>query len=493
MSVDLKDVRTHALDDATAWWQNRPFPFTAEGSMYPCSVCGHPIMQREGTSLIGAQMRCPDCTAQYFAPPQPAYQPPPPAVGAPQPAYQPPPAAVVAPQPAYQPPPAAVGAPQPAYQPPPPAVIAPPAARVAHPKRRRNWLIAAAVTAAVAALVAGLLVWAPWKAAAPAAPNNVAVASSTATSATISWARPTSGASVDRFVIVRNGVQVASVTGERLSYTDKGLQPGVTYRYSVIAVSGSKRSTASAPAVTTTKTPSPVNVRTTAVGVTSVRLAWSPPPNAPQPTSYYVIADDTDMGTVPGSTTSYRVTDLAPGTHYRFQVAAAWAAARSFPTEAVAVRTHTPPLSAARLTGTLSLKIRITSTGGGNVGVGKHWTDSWTFNPACGSGPCAVSVDADFTPPAFETHWFRVTLRRHGAVYTGSTQAHITHCGVEPIVTDVNNTVSIRIAVKAGYVSGTEWLAKRFAGTLRIDAPYTQAGIYYCPAQTVTAALASTG
>jgi Fibronectin type III domain len=473
MTVDLREVQAHAFADAAAWWQNRPFPYQPDGSPYRCTACGRPIMHREGTSLIGPEMRCPACTAEYFAPRAttgaPGYPPAPPA-------YLP-----AAPQPA-------TGYPTPPAYPPPPQ---PPAVQ-RRPNRRRNLIIVAAVLAAVGGLVAGLLVWAPWHKEPPAVPQRIATFSSSATALTVSWTQPTSGAHADKFLILRDGRQIAAAPGARRAYTDKGLRPGMTYRYQVVAVAGSRRSAASDVVYGHTTTPPPVAVHKTAVGATWIAVAWSPP-DAPAPSAYYVTVDGVDVTTLSGTTTAYRATGLTPATGYDIRVAAEWGTARSVPSSTYVVHTSTPAVSAARLSGTMSLQMQISSTGGGNIPVGKHWSESWTFSPLCGSGPCSVSLDGDFTPPGFNMHSFRMTLHRHGGVYTGQTRAHITHCGEAPLIFDVRNTVAVRVTVKAAQVSGSDWLVSRFTGTMRISSPYTQAGSYYCPAQSVTTSLASTG
>jgi hypothetical protein len=53
--------------------------------------------------------------------------------------------------------------------------------------------------------------------------------------------------------------------------------------------------------------------------------------------------------------------------------------------------------------------------------------------------------------------------------------------------------VTVRIRVRTGAETNGEWLVSSWTGSLRMDSPYTPAGQYYCPAQSVTASLTSSG
>ncbi len=150
---DVNVVHTQALAAATAWWQNRSFPKTPLGEPYRCSSCGRPIVQREGTSLVGAEMRCDDCTSRHFYVPGDALPIPP---GPP----------VVAPLPT-QPSGGTVTGPAPSAPPtgPLPSSAEPPNARRSNADRlrRRTWIVVALAVAAMLILVGGLVLWAPWQ------------------------------------------------------------------------------------------------------------------------------------------------------------------------------------------------------------------------------------------------------------------------------------------------------------------------------------------
>lgn len=68
---------------------------------------------------------------------------------------------------------------------------------------------------------------------APSAPGTPAPANITSSSVSLSWAAATDNYGVAQYIVLRNGVQVATVTGT--SYTDTALQPSTTYSYTVKA------------------------------------------------------------------------------------------------------------------------------------------------------------------------------------------------------------------------------------------------------------------
>ena len=502
MTLSMQEQKSQAQAAATAWWSDKSFPQAPWGRPYLCDACGAVIAEREGTSLVGTRLQCANCTELAFQRDLPAGQVGstgrigPPLEHLPYPTEIPeamridsPWAAPAFPPPIVQTPPPPVAGPPPIVQTPPPPVAGPP------PRRRKSrWVMGLAVVA-VLGLVVGLLVWAPWQKHPPMTPTGDSASSTTATTVTLQWAPAKAGPKVARYHVLRDGVEVGSVTGDKTTYVDHDLQPGVTHSYTIVAEANSKRSHASLAVTATTAAPSPVDLRTVAATVDSVTFQWSAPPDSPTPDTYNIIAagDGSTIDSVPGSQTTYKLTGLDPASSYDFQVVAFWGDKHSAPSAELTATTATPAVSAARLSGSPDLQIKILTTGGGSLTTGMSWSDSWTFTPACSTGPCATALAGDIAPPGFATHTFKLNLARNGAVYTGKTVAHITHCGVEPNVVDVKDTVTVSITVKSGNADTGEWLASSWVGTLRIDAPYADAGQYYCPAQSTTASLSSTG
>ena len=125
-------------------------------------------------------------------------------------------------------------------------------------RRRKTWIIALSAVV-VAGLVVGLIIWAPWHQV-PVAPAAVHAQSPTATVVLVSWTPSQGGTTVDHYLILRDGKQVGSVSGSQMSYTDSGLAPGTVHEYTIVATSGTQRSSPSEAIEVTTLAPSPVGL-----------------------------------------------------------------------------------------------------------------------------------------------------------------------------------------------------------------------------------------
>ena len=94
----------------------------------------------------------------------------------------------------------------------------------------------------------------PTSGSAPSTPT-LQVASTTATTASLSWA-PAAGPEVTSWVLSRAGATIAELPQTTTSYTDTGLSPGSTYAYTLVAVNAHGTSPpASASATTASATP----------------------------------------------------------------------------------------------------------------------------------------------------------------------------------------------------------------------------------------------
>jgi Protein of unknown function (DUF2510)/Fibronectin type III domain len=157
-------------------------------------------------------------------------------------------------QPGFRPPPV----PQAPAEPPPAATSAVPAASAvpsAVRRGRRRWAVAAIAAVAVLGLIAGLVIWAPWKSPPLLRPTGLVAGPSTTGSVAFSWSRPATGPAPDRYVIRRDGKVMGSVPGTVTSYHGTGLAPATAYRYRVAAERGGKRSAPSSVLVVSTSTP----------------------------------------------------------------------------------------------------------------------------------------------------------------------------------------------------------------------------------------------
>jgi chitodextrinase len=350
---------------------------------------------------------------------------------------------------------------------------------------QRPGLMVSAVIVVV--LIAALLVWAPWIA--PAAPTQLHGSSRTATSVTLQWSRSNGHTSPGRYSIVRDGATVGSVPGDRTSYLDEGLRPGQTYTYSVVAASWARHSAPAQDTKVRVLAPSPGKPAGGPATVNSLTVRWSPPADSPTPDRYDVLRDGMFRDTVERTSTVYKDTGLSPATAYTYQVVARWGENQSDPGPTLTLKTATPALSAARLTGSSwPVRFAITNvTRITNLNRGLTWTNFWDLTARCASGPCDVQVSGEITPPNFKTGTFNVRLTRHGAVYSGTTTAHLTQCGD----IDVTDTVTFRVTVKSAGTEGKEWMVKSWSGTVRVDSPFTNAGGgFFCPGSRIDTNLA---
>jgi hypothetical protein len=338
-------------------------------------------------------------------------------------------------------------------------------------RKRPRWLFVAA-GAVVVVLVAGILIWAPWHKA-PVAPTAVRGLSPTATSVLVSWTPAKGGATIDKFLVLRDGAQVGSVAANETSFLDSGLTPGTAYRYTIIAESGTQHSTASVRAVVTTIAPSPVGLAAGQLTWTTVAFRWSPSPKGPTPDSYVIYKGGNAVTVVPGTASSYTFTGLSPGASDQYQVSAKWGNHESAMSQALSLSTLSVPLE-----GSVPLVFKVVSTpgSGASLHVGEKWNDTWNFTSACSSTTCTLTAGAEFAPPNLSVQPFTVKLTSSGSGYAGTARAKITQC--QSI--NVENTVSLRISPKQ--VSHGGWTS--WAGTMVLTSPYvTASGGYYCPAQ----------
>jgi chitodextrinase len=365
----------------------------------------------------------------------------------------------------------------------PPQRSSPSAQPTPPPKRRNRWPLFALVAVVVLGLTAGLLVWAPWHKV-PVAPAAVHGHSPTATSVLVSWSASSGGATIDRYLILRDGTQVGAVPASQTSYLDNGLAPGATHRYKIIAVSGTQQSRPSASIAVRTITPSPIGLVVGQATWTSVQFHWSPPPDSPTPSGYEIFVNGAPSVTLPGGTTSYNDTGLQLATTYQYRVVAMWGSQQSSRSRVLAVTTLAAPLQ-----GSAPLQVKTLSTpgGGASLSVGERWSDSWTFTPSCTANGCTLKTNGEWAPPNLATVPFTVNLTRSGAWYVGSSTAHITACRS----VKTQDTVTLRITPDDGAVNKGAW--NSWHGTWVVSAPYTtESGGYYCPTQSWTMSLTGT-
>ena len=234
----------------------------------------------------------------------------------------------------------------------------------------------------------------------------------------------------------------------------------------------------------TTTVLQPTGLSTASATSDSIRLSWSPPASGPQPSRYLIIEDGQQIGSVPGSVTSYQATGLAPDSSYQFQVEAVRGSQDSPRSTVVTADTTTPPVSDALLTGQWTAYYRVLqwSPSDTTYKVGNTWSDGWQFTPNCSSGPCSVTLDG-----SINNHSFTTVMTPSDGAYVGSvTLTDFEYCDYASVGTTypIADHMTFRIVVNKAAVSNQTWTATSFAGTMVMQSPYTLAGTVHCNAFT---------
>src|SRR5215472_15777344 len=124
------------------------------------------------------------------------------------------------------------------------------------PRRGRSRYVAAGVV--LLALIAGVVIWAPWRKPPLLQPTGLAPGARTTSSVAFHWSGPATGPSPDKYLILRAGKVISSVPGTVTSFRSTGLAPDTAYQYRVAAVRDGKRSALS-PVLTANTTSPPVS------------------------------------------------------------------------------------------------------------------------------------------------------------------------------------------------------------------------------------------
>jgi hypothetical protein len=363
------------------------------------------------------------------------------------------------------------------------------------PRRRRRWGFIAVAVVAVLGLAIGLLVAQPWEPPPLLAPLGVQAATTSTTAGEVSWQQAPGSRKPGDWVVVRNGAPYAVVPGTQLHYTDSKLLPGGTYAYRIYERSGTAKSPGSELASVKTAAPSVQNLRQVGENWTTVTLRWDPPSGAPRPDEYSIVdSSGRGVGEVNGNVTTYTVTGIqvasAPGA---YSVSAVWDGNQSDSSPSVNAVTRQPPLNSD-----YAMSYDNTSSPGGTMTVGTHWTDDWTFSPSCSGNACKEGLQASFDPPATAATPFTVTLKPSGGHYVGTTHDEIFACSTStstaPFLQGGSTNDTVNVDITPVHTSGGVWTS--FTGTVLVTMPYTIASnplgvtpigvTEYCPTQSWT-------
>ena len=155
-------------------------------------------------------------------------------------------------------------------------------------------------------------------------PVDLRVIDQSPTSISLAWKLVDKSLEVISYEVFRDGVKIADLPKDILTYTDTGLTPGTTYTYSVQAHVIDYHSNI-VTGLTTTITPSamhhpepPTNLRVTKQTQTSITLTWDAPLYTLSRASYIIIRNGEKIADVTKLT--YTDTDLKPATTYTYTV-----------------------------------------------------------------------------------------------------------------------------------------------------------------------------
>ncbi|MGH8981959.1 MAG: fibronectin type III domain-containing protein, partial [Acidimicrobiales bacterium] len=207
----------------------------------------------------------------------------------------------------------------------------------------------------------------------PAAPTKPAETAKSGTTVTLSWTAPTSGGSaITGYVVLETGTSI-TVGGTPRTYQVTGLTPVTTYKFKIEAKNAAGTSTPSPSlSVETTATVPQAPAKPTATSTkTTVTLSWTAPTTRGSHITGYVVLEK-ESGTFTSiatpTTTSHKVTGLAAGTTYTFEIEAVNTVGTSAASTPVSVLAATLPGAPTTLT--------VISAGGTVVKLG--WTEPST-------------------------------------------------------------------------------------------------------------------
>jgi hypothetical protein len=191
----------------------------------------------------------------------------------------------------------------------------------------------------------------------------------------------------------------------------------------------------------------------------SVSLSWSEPDGDVD--GYQIVRSTRVVETVPADVTEYDMTNLHIDRTYVLGVRAV-VGRRTGPTSTIEVRTPSPPLEEAQLTGSYRVRETVRSStnlaaveGIENPRPGRSVVNTWSFAALCEeqAGACA-------------TRWFSFgPLRNAGVGYDGTFRSRPATCdrgGRTP------TTIEMHLVARSGTAVEDRWLVDRFQGTMRV-------------------------
>ena len=159
---------------------------------------------------------------------------------------------------------------------------------------------------------------------------------------------------------------------------------------------------------------------------------------------------------------SYSDVDVEPGARYRYAVVGVDADGVETEPAIASIKTDEPKIALARLEGTFVVRMAVDRSSGTADPV-RGGAISFTFDPACRSGPCAVGW-------AIRRAKTDGKLRRVDAVYTAKLRTPLFIRNCYGALVDESLVVRLRVT-RAAPLDG-EWRATKFEGSIREISSY---------------------
>lgn len=161
---------------------------------------------------------------------------------------------------------------------------------------------------------------------APTIPANVNGAATGTPQVNLTWSASTDNVGVTGYTIYRGGVNLTTVSGSTLSYTDLAVSPSTSYVYTIDAFDlATNHSAVSAPvnvttpALSDTQAPSvPTGLGAVSPTPNQVNLAWNASTDNVGVTGYTIYRNGANLTTVPGNALTYLDTTVSPATSYAY-------------------------------------------------------------------------------------------------------------------------------------------------------------------------------
>lgn len=205
---------------------------------------------------------------------------------------------------------------------------------------------------------------------APTTPSGLRTTSITSNAVSIAWNAASDNIAVTGYKLYKNGSSTAFRITSALSFTDTGLNPGVSYQYRVSAIDAagneSSRSaalTVSTPAAPDTTAPTtPTSLRSTTVTSNQINLLWNASSDNVGVTGYRLYKNGSSTAFTTTSTPGYNDSGLTADRSYQYRVSAVDAAGNESALSAILfVNTQAAPDTTAPTTPTSLRSTTVTS------------------------------------------------------------------------------------------------------------------------------------